>query len=134
MGIATKVLAAASALPLALATGVVTPSDRSSTEWVTIIDDEDASWSIKKGSFEFMAWNGAEGGSVLGQRINKDTNNVSYEKWFVSQVDCSSGFGTLLAFSLDGKLKSSGEYVDSGQNIASHVGWQICRAIRSRNE
>lgn len=106
-----------------------------SSPWIMISSGDDASFSVKAGSFKVEKDVAGElVGSYLVQFSDKKTKQLEYSRWIVSRPHCEQGYGNIVLEDVDGSNRRKHDFVVEGGNALSHIGSEICLGIAEELE
>ncbi|WP_322629592.1 hypothetical protein [Halothiobacillus sp.] len=116
------------ALPVFL---FVAPSANAQSEWrkFQTTPDNNIELDVKFGSMRAETTKEGTTINALTVRVlNKITNTINLEKWYVSSKDCKGKAGELVTAHINGKFMSETDFVFGGGNVASYMAEVICNA------
>jgi hypothetical protein len=102
--------------------------------WYKVFETEKTVFFAKYGSME-TEYDSYRKNVVFGvfRSQDKAKNIIEFYKFKLPVSDCSKGYGTITAMTLDDVLLHRWGYVKDGGNYASYIAQALCDALRARD-
>lgn len=68
---------------------------------------------------------------VVGEDENRVSLNIEIMKWYVTDTDCSNGYGNLVMLDMDGNYKYEAPFASGSKTVGSAIAGMICAANAS---
>lgn len=118
------------AVALCLSCGMTQAED-----WFRVAWNKNIEIHIKPGSF---ATTKTRDGTVVYRVAGKMTvlsnDDITVNQWYVSQVDCLSGYGSLVTLDMSGTIRYQTDYLDGDGTVGGRLATAICTAGISKNK
>lgn len=113
---------------------VAAPLYAQDTGWFTVATSTDGNdiYRIKLHSGRHTS-NGAGAyiSVVVGEDENRSTHTTDIMKWYVTDADCSNGYGNLVMLDMDGNYKYEAPFASGSKTVGSAIAGMICAAHAS---
>lgn len=102
----------------------------SAANWLQISESETMITKANTSSFDITAdSSGNLAISVIMQFAEKNTRDVNYIKWQITQHDCQQGYGSVRWIRLNGEHLLDQDFVLNGDNLISNVSTVLCKVF-----
>lgn len=97
------------------------------SDWMYFGDTDSREWHIRKGSFDIETTKGGDVvASVLTQVKQKNTKQIQFQKWYVSQSDCDKGYGKFVVLTVNNEFVTENDFISGGKSVAANGADFIC--------
>lgn len=99
-------------------------------DWLPLSSTDDLIFEGRAGSREFSTTRG--GNQIViasGRVINKKTQKITFEKWYVGVDECRTGYGKIVTLNMDGSFSFENNFVLKGGSVASILADVLCYGV-----
>lgn len=101
-----------------------------SADWIELASTDKSVWEGRAGTRAFSTTRGGKKiVAAEGRVTSKQTNQITFSKWYVEVDHCRAGYGKVVTVSMDGDFKFDNEFVLNGGTVASSLAEMLCYAV-----